>query len=296
VPALERVVVGVDLDPGRHGATRGSLAAVETALWLARPERTHVTLVHSAVRDEYFDPLSREMVALGGEGARSADSRAAIGELLERFRGRGVACETVDTADRPSRALLREAARQRSDLVVIGKHDDREVDAARVGPTASMLVRDCPCAVWTALPSLRVEPRVVLAATDLTATGAAVVGWAAEVAERARAELHLVHVHPRNLRARSTAPGPRGERIAAALRAELEGPLAGEARIHVREADAAHGILDVAADVRPDLVVFGARSHARADGAQLGQTAERLLGRVRSALLVVRPVMPLAAA
>ncbi len=54
----DRLVLGLDLGPLRCSITSGSRAAAETALWLARVQgRAHVPLIHSAVKDESYDPL-----------------------------------------------------------------------------------------------------------------------------------------------------------------------------------------------------------------------------------------------
>lgn len=132
-----------------------------------------MTLLHSVAKDEYFDPLVDELVPICGTVEPAA--RLAVSELVARFRSQGVGCETVDTAERPSVALAREVNAQRAQLALVGKHDGRETDAARLGSVALRVLRESPCAVWSVVPGRDAIPRRILAATDFTPTGQAAV-------------------------------------------------------------------------------------------------------------------------
>lgn len=284
---FRRIVVGLDLTPSDCSPTAGSLAAAETALWLAAATGAHVTLLHSLAQSEYFDPLTNELVALCT--TVTPEGRGQISELLARFRGRGVPCETVDSAERPSQAILREIQRAGGDLVLLGKHDGRESDASRIGPIALRVLRESTTPVWTVVPGRPIAPRVVVAATDLTAVSHEAVRCAATIAQLAKAELHVVHVHPPALHTRPGSKTEREERMRAAMRAPLEGPLRDDARLHIREHSPAQGVLELCEELEPELVVFGALAHKRDKPDVIGSTAERLIGRLETALFVLKP-------
>ncbi len=284
---FRRIVVGLDLEPSNCAPTAGSLAAAETALWLGAGSGAHVTLLHSLAQSEYFDPLTDELVALCS--TVTPEGRGQISELMARFRGRGVPCETVDSAERPSQAIAREVQRQGGDLVLLGKHDGRESDASRIGPIALRVLRESAAPVWTVIPGRPTAPRVVVAATDLTAVSGEAVRCAATIARLAKAELHVVHVHPPALHTRPGSKLEREERLRAAMRAPIDGSLRDEAKLHIRENSPAQGVLELCEELEPDLVVFGALAHKRDKPGVIGSTAERLIGRLETALFVLKP-------
>lgn len=281
-----RIVLGLDLDPSSCCPTAGSLAACETALWLAEPGESHVTLLHSVVRDEYFDPLANELVPICDTVVPEA--RLAVSELVGRFRAHEIPCETLDVAERPSLAIAREVQQQGAELVLLGKHDGREADASRIGPIALRALRESPCAVWTVVPGRPSRPRRVLAATDLTATGAHAVEWAALIAARAEAELHIAHIQPPTLHTRGADSEAHRRKLEATACAPLGEAQRARVQMHLREAAPAQGLLALVEELDIDLITLGAFSHRRDTPGVIGSTAERLIPRIECALLMVR--------
>lgn len=282
-----RLVVGLDLDPASCAPTPGSLAAAQTALWMAAASDAHITLLHSLAQSDYFDPLSNELVSICG--TVTPEGRAQISELMARMRAQHVACETVDSAERPALAIAREVQRQGADLVLLGKHDGRESDAARIGPIALAVLRESNAPVWVVVPGRPIAPRVVVAATDLSATSDEAVASAARIAALARAELHVVHVHPPALHTRPGSKTEREARTRAAMLAPVPENQRDAVQLHFRENSPAQGVLELCEELEPDLVVFGALAHKRDKPGVIGSTAERLIGRLECSLLVLRP-------
>ncbi len=283
----DRIVVGLALDRESCAPSEGSLAAAETALWLAeKAESSHVTLVHSVVEDEYYDPLVDELVPICANVDPAA--RLAVSELVARFRAHGVPCETVDTAERPSLAIRREVNTQRAQLVLVGKHDGREPDAARIGPIALRVLRESPCAVWSVAPGRARRPRSVLAATDLTATGDVAVEWAALVAQAAGAALHIAHMHPPALHSRGSSSKRHLDELAACARAPVPVEFRASAQVHLRETAPGRGIAALAEELEAELVVMGSFSHRRDEPHHIGSTTERMITHFGGSLLLVR--------
>lgn len=286
-PRFRRLVVGLDLDPASCAPTLGSAAAAETALWIAAANGAQVTLLHSLAQSEYFDPLVNELVAICG--TVTPEGRARISDLTSRMRTSGVACETVDSTERPPLAIAREVRQKHADLVLLGKHDGREANAARLGPVALAVLRGSTTPVWAVVPGRPIEPRVIVAATDLTATSDEAVATAAHVAALARAELHVVHVHPPALHTRPGNKAERETRTRAAMLAPVPQTQRLAVQLHLRENAPAQGVLELCEELEPDLVVFGALAHKRDKPDAVGSTAERLIGRLECSLLVIRP-------
>jgi nucleotide-binding universal stress UspA family protein len=61
------------------------------------------------------------------------------------------------------------------------------------------------------------------------------------------------------------------------------------AKLHLRVNSPAQGVLELCEELEPDLVVFGALAHRREKPGVIGSTAERLIGRLETSLLVLRP-------
>lgn len=284
---FRRLVVGLDLDPNTCAPTLGSAAAAQTALWVGVASGAHVTLLHSLAQSDYFDPLSNELIAICG--TVTPEGRAQISELMASMRGEQVACETVDTAERPVVAIAREVQRQGADLVLLGKHDGRESDSARIGPIALAVLRDSTAPVWLVVPGRPIAPRVIVAASDLTATSDEAVASAAQLAALAKAELHVVHVHPPALHTRPGSKAEREARTRSAMLAPVPASQRDAVQLHLRESSPAQGVLELCEELEPDLVVFGALAHKNDKPGVLGSTAERLIGRSDCSLLVLRP-------
>ncbi len=283
----DRIVVGLDLEPASCRVTSGSLAAAETSLWLARQRKdAHVTLLHSVVKDEYFDPLADELIPICGTVEPAA--RLAVSELVARFRAQEIGCETIDSAERPSLALAREVAAQRAQLALVGKHDGHEADATRIGAVALRILRESPCPVWSVVPGREIVPRRVLAATDLTATGQLAVEWAAQLALAAGAELHVAHIHPPSLRSRGARGSTHLAQLATRTTAHLGDKGRAAARVHLREGVPSHELLALCDELEIDLLALGAFSHRRDEPGAIGSTTERVALHCGASLLLVR--------
>lgn len=283
---FQSIVVGLDLAPADCSPTSGSLAAYRTALWLAGGG-AHVVLLHSLARQEYFDPLTNELVALCG--SVTPEGRVQLSALLEQLRARGATASTVDSREPAPVAIAREVAQRKAELVLLGKHDGREVDASRIGPIALRVLRESTTAVWTVAPGRPIEPRTIVAATDLTQTSSDAVACADRIAALAGAELHVVHVQPPELHTRPGSKSEREQRTRAAMTASLPNERRAAAKLHVRVSSPAQGVLELCEELEPDLVVFGALAHRRDKPGVIGSTAERLIGRLETSLLVLHP-------
>lgn len=136
----------------------------------------------------------------------------------------------------------------------------------------------------------------ILAATDFSPLGNAAVQRANMLAERQKAELHVVHAFPKlgTLNAiLGTGDDLHGElRVGAQEHLEdlIRQAGAGAATINaqVLEGSAAEAISIAAADFSPDLIVIGAHAKGAVQQFFLGGTASRILMRASCPVLVVR--------
>jgi nucleotide-binding universal stress UspA family protein len=293
---FHRIIVGVDLGARGHAVTRGSRLALDRARWLGERFQSEVTLVHSTAADEYWEAGERDFV-LGDDGI-DANGRKLLDSLLDEFRVAGVSARLHQTEERAWLEIIREALRWEADLIVGGKRTESFEDGRKIGSVAKKILRKAPCAVWLEDPRRALVPRVVVAATDLTAVGRTVLELSASLSSEFDAELHAVHAYslPMSVQMEGDEAREDYERVTRsraekAIRAALEGTPVGErARLHVGLTSPTRGILHVVDRTGADLVVMGTVSRGGIAGFLVGNTAERLFDTLDCALLAVKPV------
>lgn len=288
--AYRRIAVGVDLGAERRRPTPGSERAVALARTLAAHWNAHLTLVHSSVADEHWDPARGWTFADGSV----SDSGVALDAVVAGLDAAGPEVEALIAHERADVALARLAMRGEVDLVVVGKRSVPGLDGRRLGSIALKLLHTCPCAVWVVEPDAE-APRRLLAATDLSAVGERVLEAAGAVAVALGAELHVVHAVQIPLSAQfedaETAWTVEACRDAEARIARIleRAGAAGKGEVHVALGSPTQAILGGAERFAPDLVVLGSIGRDGFAGLLLGNTAERVLPRLDGSLLVVKP-------
>jgi len=295
VTLYRRIVVGLDLDAeGR--ISEGAALALEQARWLGRRGGVRTTLLHSTRRDERWDAREADYVVDGGPRVRRGEER--LEEALEALRAAGTEARLVLTEEPAWLAIVREVLREPADLVLTGKRSSRDHDARPVGSVALKLLRKCPCPVWVLKPDAFAPPRSLLAATDLGPVGEAVVFTAGRLAQEAGATLHVVHALQLPLAVQVEGEAATQQWLARAregaeqtLATQLReaGRAADADRIHVGLTSPTRAVLAGVERLAPDLVVMGTISRGGVAGLLVGNTAERLLGRLDRSILAVKP-------
>jgi len=298
---LQRIVVGLDLDPEGGALTAGSRAAARQALWLAKRTGARVDFLHSTwAHPEEDRPTQAE---------RPAEAEQQVEALRAEF-GVGVgASGLVLTEERPWVALTRRVLAGEADLVVVAKRNHTRRDDRKLGSVSMKLVHTCPGAVWVVKPEHDFEHGCVVAATDLTAVGDLAVEYGAFVAEAEDSALCVVHAWQMPLDLQLSAArlgdaetGRRKEEIADAARRHIRAlpfveRLGERVKVFAACDSPSHAIASLVAEKDPHLVVMGTISREGIAGWLVGNTAEKLLYRLDCSLLTVKPdefVCPLA--
>lgn len=296
---IRQILVGVELHPRRPEVTPGSLNALRQATWLAGEQGAELLLVHSTWRDGDDDGD-----AAGDPAERlSEEARAAIDEAVKEAAGEGAerSARLVLTPERPWLAITRAVLRGEADLVVIGKRDEESTDGRNLGSVAVKLLRKCPGPVWVVKPEHDLVHKLVLSATDLSAVGDEAVNHGAFVAERASANLHVVHAYQIPMSVQLA-----GSRMSEdEYQAELDGlksraqaridelisasSFDGESVVHVGKNSPSLAIREAVEHLHPDLLVMGTVSRGGIAGFLVGNTAEKLLDQVDCSMLTVKP-------
>jgi universal stress protein E len=292
VQRFRRILVGVDLSLAGDRLTPGCARAVEQALLVAARSESELEFLHSTWAD-----LHEENQAI--RPGPSADGLRALEELVERAKAASIRARLTLVRDRAWLEIVRAVKRGEADLVLVARRNQE--GGAALGGVTRKLMRKCPVPVWVVKPDGRTEPRVLVAATDLTPVGNLAVELAATVARMFGAALDVVHAWPLPL-AVPVLPElevPAQSRLdveqhEAAARARFEQALAAlalpvEVRPHLLCGAPSIAIQEIVERRDADLLVMGSVSRGGIAGLLLGNTAERLLDRVQCSILTIKP-------
>ena len=286
-----------------------SSAALAKAAMLARKSDAEVTIFHSlyspyVAGEQFYSPDALEKDIEGAVNARKAQ----LAKLVKQFEKDGLRVRVRVRWDYPVyESIVREAVRERIDLVVAESH--RHTRAARVvlSNTDWQLIRLCPCPVLfvkTTKPYDRVR---VLAAVDPLhahakpeALDTRILQAGSELAEAFNGRLHAVHSYLLATPFTSGVlmePVPLPVNVAEQHLAEvrkafskLTAPFAvGPRRTHLRAGNAGEEIPAVAEEIEAGVVVMGAVSRSGLKRLFIGSTAERVIDHLKCDVLVIKP-------
>src|SRR5436309_8219045 len=154
---LRTVLIGTSLGSESDRVVRAGLA-------VARRAGARVVLVHAVHLEllpvAVWAGLEREEVALGDEELRRQIER--LGLSASELAG------AIARVGAPHRILTETAQRVGADLIVVGATGAGPLAAELLGSTADRVLQKAPCPVLVVRAGLRVPPRRVLAAVDLS--------------------------------------------------------------------------------------------------------------------------------
>jgi universal stress protein E len=282
------------------------LPAVEKAMQLARALSAEIELF-TAIATPLYGGRLRLGVAEQVAKTHRMKIRRELAALAGPIRKQGITVTTHAGWDFPaSEAIVRRAARTKSDLIVAECHPGEHRGAWLLRLTDWELVR------LSAVPLLLVKSKrpyrapVVLAAVDPSHAfakpaklDAQILRYASAVQQALRGTLHVVHAYApmprdaRHSRLDSETTQILEERARADARARvqplLEKTKVAPARRHLVARDPIAGIATVARDIGSSIVVMGAVSRSGLKRIFIGNTAERILDALSCDVLVVKP-------
>ncbi len=288
--------VGDDVDPQPALQRAGELARANGAVltlidvlpespvgpWLVVPGQARLGHLLTLEKD-------RELKALAADVAAS-----------------GLRVKTLLPTGRPFVELIREVLRGGHDLVI---KSAEEHEGGLFGSTGLHLMRKCPCPVWVVKSSDARNCGRVLAAVDPDPQGneenglnVAILQLASTLAERSKSSLKVLHALW--LPYESELSGPRASALKENLKnyrgtahrlayTQIEGLMAKCGTLTIKpQLRVEHGrpsdVLVNSAN-RADLTVMGTLSRTGVAGVFIGNTAERVLQRITSSVLTIKP-------
>ena len=289
--------------------TARSSAALAKAAMLARKSGAEVTIFHSlyspyVAGEQFYSPDALEKDIEGAVNARKAQ----LAKLAKQFEKDGLRVRMRVRWDYPVyESIVREAVRERVDLVVAESQRHTRVARVVLSNTDWQLIRLCPCPVLfvkTTKPYDRVR---VLAAVDPLhahakpeALDTRILQVGSDLAEAFNGRLHAVHSYllatpftSGVLMEPVPLPVNVAEQHLAQVRKafdELTAPFAlGPRRTHLRAGNAGEEIPAVAEEIGAGVVVMGAVSRSGLKRLFIGSTAERIIDHLKCDVLVIKP-------
>ena len=250
--AIQNIIVGTDF-------SASSETALLYALGMARRSKAKVWIVH-VVGDTFFTLETQQRVTDDAwrEGHRQLTEHFIAGRLD------GIENQLVVEKGSVTEGLIRLVETHQADLLVIGTSGRSRIGKLFLGSVAESIFRQVPCPVLTVGPRLAANevapegPRRILFCTGFSKHSLAAGALAVRIAVRQDAELTLMHVGPDPL------TGLRDDYIHSTSKRLLsivpEGTqLTAPVKTVVRFGVASEKILEVADEMKPDLIVLGVR-------------------------------------
>lgn len=306
---FRNILVGVDLthyDAHTLQPSPVAAAVVQKALWLGA--KTSARLTFFSALDLNLETLPQIERTDYYELTTSAERTAAkvLRSLVQQARVQGIEAEDKLALGKGWLELVRQALRDRHDLVLIGTRDRQGLEWMLFGSTAVKVLRRCPCPVWVVKPGREPSPLKILVTSGLDPASEEGLRLAAGIAQAAPAVVHLLHVvdFPLDRHWATSLPDAREKayrcrvREHAAKEIEVQIDRAGARRVsppvqvHLMDEIgilADEGILLFLKKEPMDLLIMGTIGRGGLAGVMIGNTAERLLPQLSCSLLAVKP-------
>ena len=283
--------------------------AVARAAEIAARTGASVTLFHSlyspyVAGEQFYSPTELQRDIESAVNARKRD----LERLAKPLRAAGVTTRVRCRWDYPiHESIVREVMREDVDLVIVGSH--RHGAAARLilSNTDWQLIRLCPCPVLLVKTTRRYERPRVLASVDPlhahakpAALDARLLAVAADLAEAFGGKLHAAHFYTLGSPLSTgfmieplPLPVAVAEQHAAdvgrAFEALVSNYALGPRRLHLRNGLPIDELPELADEIDAHVVVMGAVSRSGLKRLFIGHTAERVLDRLKSDVLIIKP-------
>lgn len=298
---VQSILVATDFSPD-------SAAAFKQAIWLAHESGAKTVLAHTrrdlrnAMHESSYE--TRLDLLYGKGDLFQKELRKASDEKLKKMIAdvgeKDLDIEFETLLGEPFVQLTHAVQSQHHDIVMMGTRGLSSWQQFLIGSTAKKLIRCCPADVWIVKSTAQIPPKVVLAAIDFSSASLKAAAKAYWIARHANATFRLLHVIdstdiPEDNTSLILRGGPLEQEIVTDARKRLESVQATLQldTLHV-ETLLAWGapwqeIERIAKQIGADLIALGTVGRTGISGILLGNTAEKILDRCASSVLVAKP-------
>lgn len=296
---FHNVLVGVDLGAGVQalcGAiSAANMEAVERGIELA--EDTSARLCFVSVLDAGGTTQRLIQDTRKDDPNVFDEAHALLGQFVERARQREISAEAKVLMGKSWLKLIREVLKFQHDLVIVGTRHEGAIDRVLYGSTAMKLLRKCPCPVWVTKPADGLPLSSVLVAHDLGPVGRHALSLGIAFANAHDLQLFVVHAieqlplgDPTGFgitpnKARELHHDARERVLVELCDAGLQRP----PEIRVISGAPEPAIMELIEQESIDLLIMGTIGRGGIRGVLTGNSAERLLPRLKCSLLAVKP-------
>ena len=225
-----------------------------------------------------------------------------LNDIIEPLRNE-LTCSAQVFRGRPLPKILRAVVEKNCDVLI----KDAKANTADLffGSLDMRLLRYCPVPLWLTKADAPQNPQRILVAVDPTASNHSlnnqIIGLASELAKRDSAELHVVAIWqaPFDLLSNEQEHRETHDKykhdIERAAKDALQGILSNsetpvsEHRVHFDSGVENDEIVNVVDSLSPDVLVMGTLARTGIAGILIGNTAEKVLRRVRCSVLTLKP-------
>ena len=300
--SAKRLLVVVDPTASFH-------PAIERAIWLAHHVPARIELFVS----DYSAHLSRSRGSAADE-ARNAvleRHRRRLEEVAEPFRAANLDVAVDVRWDYPLHdSIVRKSIDSAADIVIKDTHFHSALQRSIFSNTDWSLVRACAATLWLVKPRPPGRKPCFIAAVDPlherdkpADLDNRILRTAIDLSTSLGGELHVFHAFdvsaalavstdsmamPIALPVNEFADAIRADHTDAVARLCKAHGIQSE-RIHVEQGGTRHSLMTLTEQLRADAVVMGAISRSGLKGLFLGNTAEDVLDRLQSDLVIVKP-------
>jgi nucleotide-binding universal stress UspA family protein len=294
---IRRVLCPVDFSPIAR-------RALDHAAAIARWYESELVVLHVI---PFMPTLFGFPAAVDTAAVASADADAVIPELT-RFVGEATATASgtrmIVRSGSPSVEILRSAAEEDADLLVLGTHGRTGFERFMVGSVTEKVLRKAPCPVLTVPPHAEGQPERpvferILFGADFSEASNQASSYALSLAQEANGRLTLLHVidwmPDKNLaKYPEFDAAAYREVVAREARRQLEELVHEEARnwcepdLRISCGKPYREILRIAAEESSDLIVLGAHGRGPIDRMLFGSTAQHVVRQALCPVLTVR--------
>jgi nucleotide-binding universal stress UspA family protein len=282
-------------------ATDGSEStegAVKEAIYLAKSCVAKLSVIYVLETNPEFETEGLKFVEKMEHAAR---------EHLELIR-KEAAAENVEVdalvrrTDQPYKAIIEEAAKMKSDVIVMGRRGRTGLEKMLMGSVAAKVIGYAPCKVLVVPRFARISCKNILTATDGSKYSVAAATEAIGIAKRCKSNLIIITVvHTEALSSMSPDTGYTQSQHEVIEKQELqraERNISGVKELAEKEGIHAEGIISegrpyeaivkAALDKNIDLIVVGSHGRTGISKFLMGSVTERVIGHAGSAVLIVK--------